>query len=412
MTALAIDRGLTELDSWAADPVGFDLNSTDPRFIDNPFPTYARLRRESPVHRNPDGTYFVTRHSDVIRVFRGKEMSNIKDELFLTKFGPTPIYEHFVNLMVFKDPPEHSRIRKVVARAFTPAALAGYEPRVEQAIDDLFEKASAKGRMDLIGDFGYVLPMTVIAVMLGVPPSDRDLFVRWSAGVSQSLEPYSPPDLVNHASKLVDEFKAYLGNLANERRRKPGDDLMTMLVEAEQDGERISELELVHNASFLLAAGHETTSSLIGSGTIALMRFPDQMELLRSRPELAEQAVEELLRYDSPNQIGGRMPTVDVDFSGIPIPAGTFIWVSNGAANRDPDQFADPERVDITRTPNPHLAFGYGIHSCLGAALARLEGRCAFRRLVSVFPTLRLDGEPVRRPRTRHRGYVSIPVAF
>ncbi len=396
---------------WAADPARFDLSALDARFLDDPFPTYARLRREAPVHRNPDGTVFVTRYRDVEQVLRDPRMSSDQREAWRARLGDTPIAEHNIHVMVFRDPPDHTRIRRLVAHAFTPRAMAVWEPRVASVVDELLDESVVGGGMDLIADFAYLLPLTVIAAMMGVPTGERRRFRRWSAGVTGSLEPRPSPEQVAEGNAVVEDFKAYLGSLADDRRRHPGDDLMSLLVAAEQDGEKLSELDLLHNAAFLLNAGHETTSNLLGNGIDALFRFPDQWERLKREPGLAAAAVEEMLRFDSPNQIGGRMPREPLEIEGVPIPAGKFVWISNGAANRDPDAFAEPDRLDIGRTPNRHLAFGHGIHVCLGAALARLEARVALERLIARYPALRPDGTPTRRRRARHRGFSSYPVA-
>ncbi len=397
----------------AIDPADFDLANPQREYLLNPFPTYARLREESPVHCNPDGTYFVTCFEEVAEVLRSKDMSSDKETQMVARFGrDAAITEHNLNVMVFVDPPDHTRLRKLVSHAFTNRALARWEQVVENVVERLLrENLDQGGEMDLIGDFAYILPLTVIGEMMGVPTGDRERFSRWSWMVTASLEPSAGPELVAEANAAVNDFKSYLGALAEERRRRPGDDLISLLVQAEEDGERLGELELLHNAAFLLNAGHETTSNLIGNGVNALFENPDQMELLRDNPELAESAVEEMLRYDSPNQIGGRLPTKDVTFRDTTIPAGTFIWISNGAANRDPSAFPEPDRFDIRRTPNKHVAFGHGIHLCLGAALARMEGRAAIRRLVSNYPNLRPGGEPEPRMRARHRGFKKFPIA-
>jgi cytochrome P450 len=397
---------------WSADPSKFDLARVDPRFLENPFPTYARLRAESPVHRNPDGTYFVTCYHEVAEVLRSKEMSSDKKAQMTARFGiDAPITEHNLNVMVFVDPPDHTRIRKLVAHAFTNRALARWERVVEEVVDRLLAEALADGEMDLIQDFAYLLPLTVIGDMMGVPTEDRERFKHWSTMVTASLEPSAGQNIVAEANAAVEDFKSYLGALAEERRKRPGDDLMSLLVQAEEEGETLSELELLHNAAFLLNAGHETTSNQIGNGIHALFAFPEQHALLRDRPDLAASAVEEMLRYDSPNQIGGRQPITDTTFRDTTVPACTFVWISNGSANRDPAMFPEPDRFDIQRTPNKHVAFGHGIHLCLGAALARLEGRVAIRRLVCDYPKLRAAGPPVRRQRARHRGFNQYPVA-
>jgi cytochrome P450 len=367
------------------------------------------------MHRNPDGSYLVTCFPEVAEVLRSKNMSSDKTAQMTARFGAdAPITEHNIHTMVFVDPPDHTRIRTLISHAFTNRAMARWERVVEDVVDRLLAEAFAGGEMDLIQDFAYLLPLTVIGEMLGVPVDDRDRFKTWSSMVTASLEPTAGAAIVDDANAAVEDFKSYLGALAEERRKTPGDDLMSLLVQAADapdGGETLSELELLHNAAFLLNAGHETTSNLIGNGLNALFAAPEQHALLRENPGLIDGAVEEMLRFDSPNQIGGRQPTVDIDFRGTAIPAGTFIWISNGAANRDPDAFPDPDRFDIRRTPNKHVAFGHGIHMCLGAALARMEGRVAIRRLVCDYPGLRPSGDPVRRPRARHRGFNSYPVA-
>ena len=405
------DDLLEDRSGWAADPTSFDLNNLDERFLDYPFPSYARLRDQSPVHRNPDGSFFVTCFDDVAAVLNGRAMSSDKKVPLSGVFGlDAPIYEHNTNVMVFLDPPDHPRVRGLVAHAFRNRALSTWQPKVERMVDDLLAESLADGAMDLIADFAYLLPLTVVGEMLGVPTNDRERFKVWGAAVTASLEPNPPQQVIDNANAAVDDFKGYLGELAARRRREPGDDLMSILVGAEEDGKTLTELELLHNAAFLLNAGHETTSNLIGNGMDALFRHPDQLDLLRERPELIDSAVEEMLRYDSPNQIGGRLALEDVTLRDTDIPANTFVWVSNGAANRDPHAYDQPDRFDISRSPNPHLAFGHGPHLCLGAALARMEARTAFRRL-SQLHDLRPAGRPVRRPRARHRGYLSYPIA-
>jgi cytochrome P450 len=223
--------------------------------------------------------------------------------------------------------------------------------------------------------------------------------------------PQPSETVIAAGNAAVDEFKAYFAALAERRRTEPQDDLMTLLVQDEGEGAPLDDLDLVHNAAFLLNAGHETTANLIGNAVDALFRFPDQLALLRSRPELSETAVEEFLRYDSPNQLGGRRATVELELRGVRVPAQTFIWISNGAANRDPAQFPEPDRLDIARHPNRHLAFGHGIHLCLGAALARTEAKIALQRLVCEHPALRANGAPLHRLHPRYRGFLSYPIA-
>ncbi len=393
--------------------VDFDINRLDRAFLEDPFPTYRRLREQSPLHRNADGTVMVTRYADVVAVLRDRRMSNDKARDFARKLrGDSAIFEHHIHTMVFRDPPDHTRLRRLVSHAFTPKALAAHEPLIERAVDALLTEKMAGGSMDLIADFTYLLPLSVIAALMGVPTDETAQFRRWSSAVTASLEPTTPPAVIDAGNAAVAEFKDYFDRLAQERRRRPGSDILSLLVQAEDEGDRLTGLDLVHNAAFLLNAGHETTSNLVGNGINALFDNPAQMALLRQHPELAESAVEEMLRYDSPLQIGGRLPTETVTFQDTAIPAGTFIWISNGAANRDDAVFPDADRFDIARDNSArHVAFGHGIHLCLGASLARLEAKIAVRALVTRYPALRRNGEPVRRLRARHRGFDHYPVA-
>lgn len=399
-------------DDWAYEPQAFDIHNPDPRFIENPYPTYARLRDESPVHRNADGTFLVTRYDDVKAIFAMKAVSNRKDVLFRKQFGDSPIMEHHSSVMVFRDPPEHVAIRQTISRAFTPPALAKFEPQVDALVAELVQGLRRKGDFDLVEDLAYPLPVWVITTMMGVPVEDRSVFTRWSAGISMSLEPLPTPEQTKEANAVVVDMKDYFRDLLNERRRRPGDDLISLLVSGEREGYRLSEQDLLHNCAFLLTAGHETTSSLLAAGVMALLAFPDQMQLLVQDENLVASAVDEFLRYDSPNQLGGRTIKEELVLHGVRIPADTFVWVSNGAANHDERKFENPEQVDIRRNPNPHLAFGHGLHLCLGASLARLEGRSAFKGIREILPHFRLTGEVVRRPRARHRGFKSIPMSL
>jgi hypothetical protein len=326
-------------------------------------------------------------------------------------FGDTPLLEHYLHLMVFRDPPLHTRLRKVFASAFTPRAIALWEPIVERVVDESLERAIDGGRMDLIRDFAYVLPLNVIGRMLGVPAVDIDKFRSWSRGVTAPLDPKVAPEVVVEGNRVVEDFKAYMAELADRKRREPGQDLMSLLVAAEAEEDGLTDLDLVHNATFLLNAGHETTSNLIGNAVQALFDHPEQHDRLRADPGLIPTAVEEFLRYDSPNQLGGRRLTADVELRGVAIPANTYVWITNGGANRDPRAFDDPHGLDVGRKPNRHVAFGHGIHMCLGAALGRLEGGLALERLACGFAHLRPDGAPERRLLARYRGYASYPVA-
>ena len=394
----------------------FDLNSLDQAFLDDPFPTYHLLRAHDPVHRNPDGSYFLTRYADIDEVYRDPErFSSDKKVDFKPAMGDTPLYEHHTTSLVFNDAPYHTRVRKRLAPAFTPRALRALKPAVEALVDRLLDRAEDRGRFDLIADVASAVPIQLIGDMLGVPQDERGPLRGWSLDILSGLEPRLSPEMRDQGSRAVEEFKDYLRGLIADRRRNPGEggdgEVLSKLIGPDEDGEELSELELLHNCIFLLNAGHETTTNLIGNGVEALFRFPDEHKRLRDDPELIISAVEEFLRFESSNQLGNRRTTVDTEVGGVAMPAGTYIHIAIGAANRDPAEFPDPDRLDITRAPNRHLAFGGGVHACAGMSLARMEGQVAIGKLVQRFPRLRPDGAPVRGGRARFRGFTSLPVA-
>ena len=390
----------------------FDLRSLDASFPDDPFPTYHALRRHDPVHCMADGSYFLSRYADVLAVYRDKRMSSDKRQEFGPKFGDGGLYRHHTTSLVFNDPPLHTRVRKLIAAAFTPRALQAWEPRVVRLVDHLLDRAEARGEMDLIGDFAFALPVQVVCDMLGVPPDDRGRLRDWAIIILGALEPVITAEQLATGNRAVEDFCDYLRTLLAARRKRPGDDLISTLLAGSPDGDTLTEEELLQNCIFLLNAGHETTTNLIGNGVAALLENPGQMDLLRGRPDLIETAVEEFLRYESSNQLGNRRATVDAEIGGMTLPAGTYIHLGIGAANRDPAEFPDPDRLDITREPNRHLAFGAGAHICAGNTLARIEGRVAISKLLARCPDLRPAGPPVRGGRARFRGYRSYPVAW
>ncbi len=395
--------------------LAFDLMNLAPEFLENPFPTYHRLRRHDPVHRCPDGSYFLTRYDDVVEVYRDHHrLSSDKRVEFGPKFGPGPLYEHHTTTLVFRDPPDHTRIRRLFAAAFTPRALAALEPRVARLVDGLLDRAAAQGGMDLIADYAFALPVELIGDMLGVPRADRRLLRGWSTAILSALEPVATPERLAAGNLAVKEFKAFLRDLIAHRRRYPtGDDaeVLSALLAAEDQGDTLTEIELLHQCIFLLNAGHETTTNLIGNGVAALLDHPAELVRLRDEPALIETAVEEFLRYESSNQLGNRRAVADVVIGGVSMPAGTLVTLGIGAANRDPAQFPDPDRPDLSRAPNRHLGFGTGIHACAGMWLARMEGRVAIGRLVARFPRLERSGPFVRGGRARFRGFASYPLA-
>ena len=402
------DRGLAE---------SFDLRRLDRAFLDDPYPTYHALRRHDPVRRLEDGSYFLTRYDDIVSVYRDPELfSSDKKVDFKPNLGDSLLYEHHTTSLVFNDPPYHTRVRKLLAPAFTPRALRALQTRVEAQVDHLLDLAEERGRIDLIADLASALPVQLIGDMLGVPQDERDPLRGWSLAILGALEPVLSQEQFDTGCQAVADFKVYLRGLIADRKKHSGEhddgEILSKLIAAEADGETLTELELLHNCIFLLNAGHETTTNLIGNGVEALFRFPDELARLRQEPDLIKSAVEEFLRFESSNQLGNRRLTQDAEVGGVAMEAGTYIHVCIGAANRDPSQFPDPDRLDITRSPNRHLAFGSGIHACAGMSLARMEGQVAIGKLLRRFPNLRPDGAPVRGGRARFRGFLSLPVAL
>ena len=389
----------------------FDLSKIDCAFLDDPFPTYAALRTHDPVHRCPDGSYFLTRCADVMAVYRDRRFSSDKKAEFRPKYGDTPLYKHHTTSLVFNDPPLHTRVRKFLAPAFTPRALTVLEPRFVELVDGLLDDAAARGEMDLIGDFASALPVEIIGDMLGVPRADRGPLRGWSLAILGALEPVLSDEVERRGNDAVTEFSDYLAGLIADRRAKPReDDVLTALISGEVDGEKLTDDELIQNCIFLLNAGHETTTNLIGNGVAALIEYPEERERLQADPALINSAVEEFLRFESSNQLGNRRAAEGVEVGGVDMPAGTLITLCIGAANRDPAAFPNSDRLDISRSPNRHVAFGAGIHACAGMTLARMEGRIAIGRLLQRFPDLRPNGTSVRGGRARFRGYLSYPL--
>jgi hypothetical protein len=396
--------------------LGFDLRALPDEFYEDPFPDYARLRRWDPVHREPDGSYFLTRYDDVVAVYQDHHrFSSDKRVEFAPKFGDSPLYEHHTTSVVFRDPPDHTRIRRLFAPAFTPKALAALEPRVERLVDALLDRAAAGGGFDVVEDFAAALPVALIGDMLGVPGDERGPLRGWSLAILGALEPAPGAARLEAGNRAVDEFKDYLRRLIADRRRRPSTDpgeILSALLAAEDAGDRLTETELLHQCIFLLNAGHETTTNLIANAVVSLLGHPAEHARLRAGPGLLASAVEEFLRYQSPNQLGNRRVVAPVEVAGVSMPAGTLVTLGIGAANRDPAHFPDPDRLDLARSPNRHLAFITGIHACAGMWLARMEGRVAIGRLVARFERLRAAGKPVRARRARFRVVSAFPVSL
>lgn len=395
----------------------FDLRHLDRDFLDNPYPVYHLLRAHDPVRRMPDGSWFLTRYDDLQAVYRDSQsFSSDKKIEFAPKYGAdTPLYRHHTTSLVFNDPPLHSRVRRLLAPAFTPRALKLLEARFIAVVDRMLDRAEARGGMDVVTDFAAVLPVEIIGDMLAVPHEDRHRLRDWSLAILGALEPVLTPERAETGNRAVTEFEAYLDrHLATWR--KPGDDgfgdVLDSLIKGEDGGERLTAAELVQNCIFLLNAGHETTANLIGNGIAALLDWPDELARLRADPGLIRTAVEEVLRFESSNQLGNRRVVSDVEIGGHLFRAGDLVTLCIGAANRDPAQFPDPDRLDVARNPNRHLAFGAGIHACAGMSLARIEGQIAISRLLARVPQFRKTGKAVRGGRARFRGFLSFPVEF
>ena len=391
----------------------FDLEKLTPEFYADPYPTYRALREHEPVKRLPNGSYFLTRYDDLVIAYKNTQVfSSDKKKEFGPKYGASPLYEHHTTSLVFNDPPAHTRVRRLIMRALSPRAIAEMEPHLIRLVDGLLHTIASKGEFELIGDFAAAIPVEVIGNLLDVPHEEREPLRGWSRAILGALEPVIDREQFARGNKAIEEFLGYLETLVERRRAKPGNperDVLTRLIQGEAGGERLTETELLHNCIFLLNAGHETTTNLIGNGLVTLATHPAEKRHLLQSPDLIQTAVEEVLRYESSNQLGNRMTTEPVELGGVMLEAGTSVTLCIGAANRDPKQFEDPERFDVSRFLNRHLAFATGVHQCAGMVLARLEGTIAIQRFLRRFPNYRLDGEPVRGGRVRFRGFARVP---
>lgn len=367
----------------------------------------------------PDGSYFLTRYDDCLAVYRDTETWSSDKKLdFRPNFADSLLYEHHTTSLVFNDPPYHTRVRKLLAPAFTPRALRELQARIEVLVDRLLEAAAERGEIDLIADFAAAIPIQLIGDMLGIPQGEREPLRGWSLAILGALEPVLSGEQFDTGVRAVAEFKDHLRDVIARRQSDANDPAEilskliagTDLVSANATDERLSKLELIHNCIFLLNAGHETTTNLIGNGVDLLIRHPDVMNDLRRYPRTIETAVEEFLRMESSNQLGNRRAAKDTALGGVAMAAGTYVHIGIGAANRDPEQFPDPERLDIRREPNRHLAFGTGIHACAGMSLARMEAQVAIGRLLQRFGRIESVGTFTRSGRARFRGFKSYPV--
>ena len=389
----AVLRGLL---AWERRESGVAYDFTSEEVKTDPYPTYRRLRTLDPVHRmRTIDAWALTRYRDVEAMLRDHARFANADRVFVETISMS---------LLELDPPAHTRLRLLVSKAFTPRAVVRLHGRIQQITDELLDAVAGTQRFDLVSALGYPLPVTVIAEMLGVRPRDLDLFKGWSNVLALSVNALLTPDEVRAIKRAADDAYAYFETIIDERRRQPRDDLVSALLAAEEEGDRLTREEMLAVMLLILVAGNETTRNLIGNGMLALLRNPAELRRLREDPGLLDSAVEELLRYDSPVQLDDRTVREDVEIGGKSIRAGKRVVAIIGAANRDPEVFDDPETLDIGRGDKSHLAFGRGIHYCLGAALAVLEARIAFASLLDRFPSIRLAAKPRYRDNVVLRG--------
>jgi cytochrome P450 len=417
-----------------------DLRALPRDFLDNPYPVYSALRESEPYKRMPDGSYFLTRHADLVAVYRdAKVFSSDKQVEFGPKYnhapfnqppyatasGVSPLYEHHTSSLVFNDPPLHTRVRRLIMGALTRRAIEAMEPGLVQLVDSLLDKIEAQGGGDLIEDFASAIPVEIIGNLLDVPHADREPLRGWSLAILGALEPSLTPEQEALGHRSVSEFLAYLRELVAKRRQHPGDpehDVLTRLIQGEENGDALSEVELLQNCVFLLNAGHETTTNLIGNALISLQEWTEQRIQLQTdlnaatseedRERIMGLAVDEFLRFESSNQLGNRRALQATQVNGMDLPAGALVTLCIGAANRDPAVYDNPEQLNLRRTGNKHLAFGFGVHQCAGLSLARLEGRVAIKRFLQRFPNYQLMQAPQRGGRARFRGFLHAPFSI
>ena len=418
----------------------FDLRALPPDFYANPYPVYTLLRETEPVRRMPDGSYFLTRYADLVAVYRDAQtFSSDKKVEFTPKYGEgAPLLQHHTTSLVFNDPPLHTRVRKLIMGALTRRAIADMERGLVTLVDSLLDKIEVQGGGDLIEDFACAIPVEIIGNLLGVPHADRGPLRGWSLAILGALEPRLTAEQEALGNRSVSEFTAYLKTLVTDRRRHPGNpehDVLTRLIQGEPatspdgstQGEQLSEAELLQNCVFILNAGHETTTNLIGNALVALQEWPAAkisllLKIERPAPDWQgleadlNIAVDEFLRFESSNQLGNRRALHSCEVGGMRLEEGALVTLCIAAANRDPAQFTQPDVLDLTRADdrhggsgNRHLAFGFGIHQCAGLSLARLEGRIAIGRFLHRFPRYRLTASPTRGGRARFRGFLKAP---
>ena len=402
------------------EPLAF--NPFDPAFRVDPYPTYRRLLAEDPVHKTPFGMLVLSRHRDCSAILRDPRSSSDASnsnmyKAFMAGRDPEEVFGALAGMrpFLFMDPPDHTRLRGLVQKAFTPRTVENLRRRIQELVDELMAPALERGSMEVIEDLAYPLPVRVITEMLGVPLEDHETFKGWSRELAGALDPdfATPEDVAERRERAAGAFVDYFQALIAERRREPRDDLLSALITAEDEGHKLSEKELLSTLILLLVAGHETTVNLIANGMLAFARHPDQLARLRTDPSLVRTAVEEILRYDPPVQFTARVALTDIDIDGTTLAKGDQAIVLIGAANRDPEQFHDPEAFDVGRQDNRHLAFGLGAHFCLGAPLARVEGQVALEAIATRVDDLGLVvDQPEYKTNIVLRGLAALPVTF
>jgi cytochrome P450 len=396
------------------------FNPFEPGFRENPAPTYARLMSERPRHRTPFGSWVFTKHADCMKILQHPETSHDprNSEMFqMLLSGASDVGDEWQRRrsFLFMDPPDHTRLRGLVSKAFTARTIEKLRPRVSSVMNELIDRVEDQGKLELIEDVAYPLPVTIISEMLGVPTEDHEIFKDWSKELARSLdpEPSIPQDALRRREQAANDFRSYFDGLIDQRRENPGEDLLSGLIVAEEKGDTLTKDELLSTCILLLIAGHETTVNLIANGVLALLRSPKQFEKLKENRALAKGAVEETLRYDPPVLFTARVAMTDIEAEEITVSKGEQVILLLGAANRDPDVFEDPQRFDIARSKTPHLAFGMGIHFCIGAPLARVEGQIAFDLLAERLPEMELEtDEPEYKENIVLRGMRALPISF
>ena len=395
------------------------IDPRDPGVQADPYPIYRRLQREAPVHfqlhEEDAPVWWISRYDDIVELIRDPRM--VVEDVPQDDYTPPPPPEALTDvialvdgMMLRRDPPDHTRLRGLVSRAFTPRTVERLRGRIQDLVDELLWENAGGTHMDLIADLAAPLPVMVIAELLGLPPEDRKQLKAWSDDIVPMLDGSLRDDNVASIFRATVELKAYLAEIVRDRRSNPRDDLISGLVAAQDERDALSDIEVIATSILILGAGHETTTNLIGNGMLALLAHKDQKEHLLAEPDRIANAVEEMLRFDSPVQVTSRHPIEDIEFRGCTLKKGQEVDLLFGAANRDPGVFADPNRFDIGRENIRHLSFGHGTHFCLGAQLARLEAQIAIGTLVARRPALELAGEPERRPGFVLRGVNTLPV--